>query len=235
MRHIETWITRIYIIASIPAFAFLFSLQRKSETEVFEVIDAKRINIVEDSGTTALTLSNRSRSPGGTVRGKKLRPDGTRPAGLIFHNKEGDEMGGLTFAGDKDLVGGGLTFDRHQQDQVLQFSYIEKKGHYWAGVQVTDRPELPLDLFVEDANAMKSLQGEELKIAQEAFKKKYPSTPRLSLGRRNDKVILSMQDGKGRTRLRLSVHENGNAAMEFLDESGNVVKEFSPESSTVAH
>jgi hypothetical protein len=56
----------------------------------FDLITARRINIVEPDGTVRLTISNRADFPGAWNRKKEYpRPDRTEAAGMLFMSEEG--------------------------------------------------------------------------------------------------------------------------------------------------
>ena len=88
-----------------------FVMQGKKQK--FEEIDVERINIVEKDGKLKMVISNAQRQHPGSVDGKVIPRDSGRPAGMIFFNERGDEVGGLVFSGD---TGKGqynsLTFDK---------------------------------------------------------------------------------------------------------------------------
>jgi hypothetical protein len=69
-------------------------------------------------------------------------------SGILFFNHEGTEAGGLIY-GSKPTengvsAGGSFTFDRMNQDQVVQIAYMEgTRGRVFSGMQVWDRPEHP--------------------------------------------------------------------------------------------
>ena len=115
----------------------------KPAPKPFDVISAQRINIVEPDGTLRMAISNHSRLPGIIVRGKEKPPD--RPqAGMIFYNDEGSEVGGLIFGGRKngkgEIVdsGGSLSFDRYEDNQIVQLAGVHDSTDRFAGLAVSD-------------------------------------------------------------------------------------------------
>src|SRR6266568_5008841 len=88
-------------ITTLVCAVFFFSafvLQTKKQK--FEEIDVERINIVEKDGKLRMVISNEERQHPGIIDGKTLPRKEGRPAGMLFFNDKGDEMGGLTFGGD---------------------------------------------------------------------------------------------------------------------------------------
>ena len=119
-------------------------------------ISVERINVVDADGTLRLVISNKDRMHPGVMDGKTI--DRPRPvAGLIFFNDEGDEVGGVTYAGqEKDGVrhaDAGIMFDQLKQDQTIGFSYTEKNGERRAGFEVWDRSDRRLSDLIDTLNA----------------------------------------------------------------------------------
>ena len=70
----------------------------------FDVITAKRINIVNEDGTTTMAISNKQRIAAPRMNGKEYPVEMIERqhfAGMIFFNEEGDEMGGLVYTSGK--------------------------------------------------------------------------------------------------------------------------------------
>ena len=115
----------------------------------FDEIDVKRINVREEDGTLRLVISNTQRFPGIVVKGKEQPHPNRRTAGVLFFNEEGTENGGLTFDGSnrdgKVSSTGHLSFDRYEQDQVIQLTQGEEQGSRFAALIMTDRPDKPMD------------------------------------------------------------------------------------------
>jgi hypothetical protein len=226
---------RLYVLASLllTAVMTLGGFSRPAgEIARFDEIQAHRINIVESDGTIRLVLANRSSSPGALLNGKKLSPDGQRP-GMIFYNDEGDEVGGLTFAGRRDSAGyrnsGSLTFDQFKQDQVVALQHIDNNGRRFQGLTILDRPDVALDWVIEESSRISAMPaGPARDSARRAWVDAQGGAaygvPRLFVGRDQSKASsMRMHDPQGRPRLRLTVDSLGMAAIEFLNDSGRVV------------
>ena len=65
----------------------------------FQKIDVERINVIERDGRVRLVLSNAERQADAVIDGRTIAPGRRRPAGMIFFNEVGDEVGGLIFSG----------------------------------------------------------------------------------------------------------------------------------------
>src|SRR5437868_6634582 len=143
----EVRFLKIYAIVAtlVGAVFFLSAFAMQNKNQKFAEIDAERINIVEKDGKLRMVISNKERQHPGIVDGKTLPREEGRPAGMLFFNEKGDEMGGLTFGGNtNEGQSGSLTFDRFRGDQTIQFRHSEAaKGNYFAGIQVNDQ-NLPL-------------------------------------------------------------------------------------------
>src|SRR5688572_24965713 len=106
----------------------------------FQEIDVERINVIERDGRVRLVLSNAERQADAVIDGRTIAPGRRRPAGMIFFNEEGDEVGGLVFAGGRQngipQASGSLTFDQFKQDQTVALQYAENGGRRRAGLAI---------------------------------------------------------------------------------------------------
>lgn len=126
----------------------LASLRHHDPKPHFGEIDAERINVVEKDGRVRMVIANRERSPGPLYKGKPFGyPGGTR-AGMIFYDDEGTEDGGLIFQGRTEngryRAYGHLSFDQYGEDQVINLEYEDENGAHRQGLQIADRPDVPL-------------------------------------------------------------------------------------------
>jgi hypothetical protein len=225
----EVRFLRIYaVVATLVGAIFLlsaFAVQNKNQK--FAEIDVERINIVEKDGKIRMVISNKERQHLGIIDGKPLPREEGRPAGMLFFNDKGDEMGGLTFGGDTgEGQYGSLTFDRFRGDQTIQFSHSETaKGNYFSGIQMNDQ-NLPLSDIMARLDAVKKLPT---KTEQDAAMQKIRDSgelgaARLFIGRSRDSAAyIGLNDAAGRARIRISVAAKGNPKLEFLDEAGKVI------------
>jgi hypothetical protein len=191
-------------------------------------ISVERINVVDADGTLRLVIANKNRMHPGVMDGKMI--DRPRPvAGLIFFNDEGDEVGGLTYAGqEKDgerRADAGIMFDQLKQDQTIGFSYTEKNGERRAGFEVWDRSDRRLSDLIDKLNASRKIaEPAAREAAVAAVRASAPKGPRrVFVGKEADRTAsVSLADAEGRPRLRMSVDGGGAAAIEFLDAAGRV-------------
>jgi hypothetical protein len=222
--------TSMVVILAIVAF-------RQTKRSHFEEIDAQRINIVEPNGTLRLTISNHARMPDPVIGGKSypLRTGtGGAGAGMIFFNNEGNENGGLTFAGGKTdsgyTAGAGLTFDQYNQDETVTLSYDDENGERAAGLNISDRPNISIQPFAESAMVFHALpDGPEKTRRLQEFKQRmakegsYGGAMRMYAGKGSHKESLVMlSDPQGHPRIRMKVDSVGVPSLEFLDSAGHV-------------
>lgn len=202
----------------------------------FEEIDVQRLNLREPDGTLRFVLSSSARFPGGIVRGEEYahpRPN----AGMLFYNDEGTELGGLVFAGGRDGDGnvlsvGSLTFDRYEQDQIVQILGLDQNGRQLAGMQVADRPDRSIVEDLQELPAIHAMPAEERDALMRARSAdNHYGANRLFVGRNmGGDATLVLNDASGNGRMVLKVTPDGEASIQFLDEDGEVVGELTPES-----
>lgn len=204
----------------------------------FDEIDVHRINVREPDGTLRMVISDKSRFPGIIVKGKEHPHPSRRTAGMLFYNDEGTENGGLTFGGyrDKDgrIVdsGGHLSFDRYDQDQIVQLESNDDAGHQSGTLVIHDVPSRPiLDDLAELQRIQAMPPAEREKLMRERRRDGYYGSERLIAGSdRNGSSVVMLLDGKGRPRLTMQVAADGAASLRFLDADGKVLKELAPAS-----
>jgi hypothetical protein len=198
-------------------------------------LNVQRINVVEADGRVRLVLSNSSRQAQAVVDGQVLAPGRTRPAGMIFFNEEGDEVGGLIFSGRQQQNGaqasGSLTFDQFKQDQTVALQYAEGGGQRRAGLAVIDRPPVSLARYAPLVERRRAATTDEERAAvdREVAALGNPSAPRMFVGKDIDgNAALVLSDGAGKQRLSLGVAADGKTSIRFLDSAGKVVREIVP-------
>lgn len=169
-------------------------------------ITVKRINLVDESGETRLVISGDLPDP--VVRGERLERAIT-PAGILWHDEDGDESGGLAVTPVSRWQGASsgkvrmITFDFTNQitDAVRLGTYESDDGQTWqGGLTVYDRrPFSP--------GPVESSQGKR----------------RIYLGTQNEDAGLVILDSAERERIRIGVGRDGVAVIEILDEDGEVL------------
>src|SRR5256886_1335517 len=154
LSELEREVRRLRVYAAVSTTLAVLALlaaqgRAQPKTTHFAEIDAERINIVEADGRPALVLANTERLPGPVLAGKELAKELSAgrlgSAGMIFIDAQGNEVGGLVYGarvkGDGSFSAeSGLTFDQHNQDQVVGFEYEDNGSQRSYGVSVWDRP-----------------------------------------------------------------------------------------------
>ena len=215
-----------------------FVQARPAAKAKFDEIDVERINVREPDGKLRLTISNHARLPEVVIGGKAypLRGGtGVKSAGLIFFNDEGNENGGLAWAGSRTATGyqasAALTFDQFDQDETISLEYGDENRNRQAGLTVLDRPEESIQPLAESLMVIRAMPEGQAKqermrgLQDAAAARGAVPAPRLFAGKRSDKSSMVMlADRKGRPRLRLTVDSLGMARIDFLDDRGYVMR-----------
>jgi hypothetical protein len=190
------------------------------------IIDVQRINVREPDGTLRLVISNAARAPGIIVKGREQPHPSRQSAGFLFFNAEGTENGGLIFDGSRTPDGvphssGSLSFDRYEQDQIVQIAGSEDGAMRSAGLIVNDQPEAPFDFeAIERATHLQGAAQLDALVRAHAA-----GVQRAFVGRAEDKSAeIVLRDRTGAKRLVLRVGDDGKAAISFYDVSGRVTR-----------
>jgi hypothetical protein len=231
LRTLKLWAT----VSTVAIGALLLAAIQAPQTQRFDVLEVERLDVLNGSGTLALSIAGQGRLPGPTFGGteypQELSGGRTIASGMIFFNERGDEVGGLTYHGDLTDVGhraaGGITFDQFRQDQVVSLRYSDDGRSRSAGVDVWDRSTevaiedlLPLLMDRREATgaARDSIDAVLQEMASEGL-----AAHRIFLGSADRTALLLLKDRAGRPRLRLLVDSLDVPRLEFLDAEGEVV------------
>jgi hypothetical protein len=198
----------------------------------FTEIDVERINIVDADGTVRLVIANQARQADTRIDGEVILKGRTRPPGMVFFDENGDEMGGLVFAGTDAARSGGMFFDQYRQDQVLGFMYNQSQRgdelRSQAGLSVWDRRhDLSIVEAIRLAEEAEAIEDEAARRqAMETLERDGVfGTRRMFIGRSPDgSVGVHLHAADGSPRMRLVVDANGDARIEFLAANGEVAK-----------
>jgi hypothetical protein len=195
-------------------------------------ITVERINVVDRDGTLRLVISNRDRMHPGVMDGVTVDRKRSE-AGLLFFNDEGDEAGGLTYRGERvngrPFALGSFTFDQWKQDQTIAMRYNDVDGQRTAALEVWDRSEQPVSDLVKQLNeATKIANAAERAAAERRVRESAPPAPRrVYVGKTADHAAtVSLSDGNGKPRLRMTVDATGNPRIELLNASGEVTNRW---------
>lgn len=161
---------------------------------------AERIDIVDPSGVTRLVIANSERFPLPRLGGVEY-PRAVAPAGMVFYDASGDELGGvaITDASAKRIAA--LAFDYPNYDAIGLFARADPGGQgATAGLQINSRPPAHLDVIAAS------------RVVQR----------RVAIQNENENAEILLADPQGRDRIRLRVDAAGDASIEILDSNGNV-------------
>ena len=231
------------VLTNLATLAGLFALLLcgfTGQRNHFEKLTAERIDIVGANGKPVIAISNKDRIAGPVVGGKTYPASVSEGrelmAGMIFFNQDGDEMGGLVFNSFKMPNGrtagiGHLSFDRFNDNQVLNLEYKENAQTVQSGLTLYDRPangkfKESLDLIHEAKTASPERMAE-IKKAFSAFHEgRQHGGECLFVGSKNEEPQLLLPDSKSRIRVRLRIDKEDRGQLEFLDEAGKVVDQL---------
>jgi hypothetical protein len=219
-------ILEIYAVISLAIIGVLIFSGWTQSKQKFTEIDVERLNVREKNGQLLMVVANSDRMPDPIVNGKSFKTE--RPAGMLFYNGLGDENGGLVFGAveGKGKYGAyqGLSFDKHKQAQAMALVYNDHSGKYRAGLQIWDRPEIPLsEILIKQEEIAKMSDGKEKEDALAKLKEDNFSPTRVYVGKNADKESeVTLYDAKGNRRIKMSVSAQGTPKLDFLDASGKV-------------
>ena len=201
----------------------------------FDEISVERLNIVEQDGRLRLVLANSARQADAVVDGRVLAQGRNRPAGMIFFNDVGDEVGGLLFGGRAQDSGhratASLTFDQWKQDQTVALQYVDQNGQRRAGLAIIDRPNTSIAARVDltEKRRVAASDADRATLDQQIAALGVQTVPRVFVGKNVDgQSTLVLSDEQGRDRLVLSVGSDGRPGIRLLDASGRTVREVAP-------
>lgn len=221
----------INLILLIGIIGYLIYNQSKKESAHFKKLTAERIDIIGEDGNKFIVLSNPKDQALATNNGEVINPEQTNrdTPGLIFFNREGDEVGGLVF----DKVDGEgyqmLTFDQNKGDQIMVLRKDEyeenNQWHRQYGFELSERSEKPSIKIVREYNSILKIKDSIKRI--EAINKfwldKENLAPkRMFLGRLYNKDVgLFLLDKENNLKLSLYVDPEGNPVFQYIDSLGN--------------
>jgi hypothetical protein len=232
----QVFILKCWAVLSIAltlGLPLVVELQAQNRRQRITELDVERINVVEPDGRLALVIANKRRMTGPLLEGKELPAEVSGragSAGLIFVDAQGNEVGGLTYAGvvrddGTYRAGASLTFDQHNQDQVVGLQYSDDGSHRTYGLAVWDRPTKfsMKDVFTGitgrvDREAVQARYGQLMKERDETA-----GGRRVFLGSQDRVAGLRVMDTMGRERIRAVVGTDDIPRIELIDAQGKVV------------
>jgi hypothetical protein len=184
-------------LAALLAVALLAAAARQT---TFAELSAERINIVDANGKARLVIANAERFPGIILNGKTYQR-AVHPAGMLFFDDGGSEVGGIAVT---DLNPGrvlALAFDNSNADAIgIQNRIMPDGKDATAGLVINARVPDALDASAA-VNASKR---------------------RVAVENHNETAQVVLSDPQGRPRLQLRVEPSGEPLLEMLDDQGKV-------------
>ena len=240
LKKISTLRFCVILLAVVNGVILFCAFDDHVKVKHFEEIDAERINIVGANGKPVMSLSNKRLIPGPSMNGNtypKEYADGRQYfSGIIFFNEQGDEVGGLIYAGIPKDSGyyamEHLSFDQWKQNQVVALQYLDNGKSRRAGLRVYDRPNVPLDEIFDRYKLKNSLPKNS--VAYDSVMKEIKAsdargdngTERMFIGSMDGVAQLQLKDKLGNVRAKLYVDKSGGARLDFIDAAGTVTKTF---------
>ena len=110
--------------------------------------------------------------------------------------------------------------------------YNDHSGKYRAGLQIWDRPEIPLtDIIAKREEVLKMPDGEAKTAALKKLDEQNFSPTRVYVGKNAEKESeVTLYDANGKARIRMSVAADGTAKLDFLDANGKVTRSLPDDS-----
>ncbi len=182
----------------IGALALLFVTGTRSPAQ--QTLEVQRLNIVEPDGTLRLAISNAAQFPPPRVGGKELKR-AVAPAGLVFYDGKGNEVGGIAMTDAAQGKISALALDYPNYDAIGLLTRTDADNHTAvAGLQINSHPPASLDVL----QASKVVQR------------------RIAIENDNEDARVLLADPQGRERIRIGVDHDGVARFEMLDADGKV-------------
>jgi hypothetical protein len=199
----------------------------------FDVVNAHRINIVDQNGVVRLALFNKGNEPGPVFGGKELltkksRLGGTR-AGMFFYNDVGDEQGGLVYRGEESGNAGLLSFDPFRQNDDVDLFFSQRPGGVTEGLNFSEHASKSLLYYNDQHTAAQAFPAGPARDAKvNAIKREgFLGNDRLFAGvDKQDRSSVVLDDRQGRPRIIIRVESSGQPDIELLDAYGRVTRNW---------
>ena len=197
----EMRVLHLYAAALTLAFVALLLTAFRTPDPHFERLSVERLDIVDADGATRVVLANQQRFPPPMLNGETFKRAVT-PAGLVFYDRKGNEVGGLALTDVDAGKVSALAFDNPNMDAIGLMTRIGADGEpISSGLQINQA--VPSHVKVLDA-------------AKQA-------TRRIAIQNAHNDAEILLADASGKDRIRLRVDRAGDARIEVLDADGRVV------------
>ncbi len=191
------WLRRFVVVLTL---AFLV-MGAKSPPQRFEEVSVRRLNVVDADGSTRLVLAGQDDFPLPILDGKTYSRQ-VSPAGIVFYNRKGNEVGGLALTDVEAGKVSALAFDYPTVDAIALVTRMGPDGKpISSGLEVAQ--QVPLGLSVAESGKL--------------------SACRIAIQNKENDAEILLSDSRGRNRIRLRVDKADQACMEILDPEGKVI------------
>lgn len=221
-------VLRYYVVIStvLLSVVSLAAFKRAGEKLEVDEVTARRVNLVDSAGHVRITIE-------GSLPGRR-----SALAGLLFHDSNGTEAGGLVYRGEKTngkiSAGATLTMDQYDDDQIVALQYNQQGSTRSQGLTFQDRPDSLGPVVLHYYHILDRMTEGPARdsVIRELVAKAPPgqlAARRVFVGRDTSKTaVINLSDRSGVARLRLAVDSLGNPAISFLDSTGKVVRTITP-------
>ncbi|HVK50233.1 MAG TPA: hypothetical protein VM469_00665 [Pseudoxanthomonas sp.] len=183
------------------AFGALALTAFKAPPQRFDEISVHRINVVDEDGQVRLVIANQERFPPPMLNGQTFKR-AVSPAGVVFYDRKGNEVGGLALTDVDAGKVSALAFDNPNMDAIGLMTRIGADGEpISSGLQINQA--MPAALPVRDA------------VRQ--------TQTRILIQNERNNAEVRLADPQGRDRIRMRVDATGEPLFEILDAQGAVV------------
>ena len=238
------WLIWLNVLSLASVGFLLFVLFSGRGNISLAAVTAKRVDVVGPDGRPILALAHRTAIPGPSMNGRSYPADvidsRTLLSGMIFFNDQGDEVGGLVYNG----ITGGRDTLRSGTSRLINGSRTRSWPSSTTTTDVLDVPAstsgtarriASMDQELDLLQRIRQTEGEErdslISIHSGAQADGDYGVQRLFVGSQDETAQLELRDTAGRMRARLRVDAEGDARLEFLDESGAVLARYPGEQS----
>ncbi len=224
-----------YYAAGMTLFAgvvLLGAVHEASANTAFDTITVHRINVIDREGKLALVIADHDDFPAPVVNGRTFRrSSGSDANGLLFYNQRGDEQGGLTWAGRRYPDGtyeseNDVSFDTVNTDQLIHLQDGNENGKTEAELIGWNQADYDTPAFIHLLDALQKMTPDQLRAFALAHPELLPKTRFLFGYDMTNTSQVMLADGQGRPRIKMFVTADGDAHLEFLDETGKIVAEY---------
>ena len=192
------WLKGYALVSSLAVLGLLVGAARAPSTQ--DELTVERINVVDPTGVTRVVIANAERFPLPRLDGKEY-PRAVQPAGLVFYDAKGDELGGVAITDAEMGRVAALAFDYPNYDAIgLSTRSDAGGGGSVTGLHINSRPPAGLDVI------------EASRVVER----------RIGIHNREENAEIILADTQGRDRIRLVVDDQDRARIEVLDAQGAV-------------